>query len=127
MFVNVIYAFTSLEEVIKGGPSGDKPPIPSNPPSINNKVLEHLTVIKKQIQRMQYAQQPQTPYKLSWAKITVSSVPLTAITPRGRVITLCPTDKDNTFKGKDMQEILKEVWIDFPGAVSVHPLRSSDI
>ena len=36
-------------------------------------------------------------------------------------------DKDNTFKGKDTQEILKEVWMDFPGAVSVRPLRSGDI
>ena len=49
VFINVIHAFASLEEVIKGGPSGDKPPIPSNPPSINNKVLEHLMAIKKQI------------------------------------------------------------------------------
>jgi len=58
VFINVIHAFASLEEVIKGGPSGDKPPTPSNPPSINDKVLERLTAIEKQIQRMQYAQQP---------------------------------------------------------------------
>ncbi|SRR6266480_7278659 len=52
VFINIIHAFTSLEEVIKGGPSGDKPPTPSNPPLINDKVLERLTVIKKQIQRI---------------------------------------------------------------------------
>jgi len=47
VFINVIHAFTSLKEVIKGGPLGDKPLTPSNPPSINNKVLERLTVIEK--------------------------------------------------------------------------------
>ncbi len=52
VFANIIYAFTSLEEVIEGGPSGDKPPTPSNPPLINDKVLKRLTVIKKQIQRI---------------------------------------------------------------------------
>ena len=52
VFANVIHAFTSLKEVIEGGPSGDKPPTPSNPPSINDKVLERLTVIEKQIQRI---------------------------------------------------------------------------
>ncbi len=43
------------------------------------------------------------------------------------MITLRLTDKDNTFKGKDTQEILKEVQIDFPGVVGVRPLRSGDI
>ena len=52
VFANVIHAFASLEEVIEGGPSGDKPPTPSNPLLINDKVLERLTVIKKQIQRI---------------------------------------------------------------------------
>ena len=47
VFINVIHAFTSLKEVIKGGPSGDKPPTPSNPPLINDKVLERLIVIEK--------------------------------------------------------------------------------
>ena len=126
VFANVLHAFANLEEVLDDLP-GDKPPQPSNHPSINDKVLERLTAIEKEIQRIQYARQPHPPRQPSWAEIAAAPLPPTVTTPRGRAITLRPKDKDNTFKGKETQEILKEVRMDLPGAVGVRPLRSGDI
>ena len=93
----------------------------------NEKVLERLTAIEKKIQSIQYARQPHPPQKPSWAEIAATPLPPTATTPRGRAITLRPRDKENTFKGKETQEILKEVRMELPGAVGIRPLRSGDI
>jgi hypothetical protein len=126
VFADVLHSFANLEEVIDNLP-GDKSPPPSTPPTDNNKkILERLDAIEKQIQRIQYARQPHSPRQPTWADIAACPLPPTAAVPRGRAITLRPTD-DNTFKGKETQEILKEIRTDLPGAVGVRPLRSGDV
>lgn len=126
VFANVLHSFANLEEAVDDL-LRDKTPPPSAPPADNsNKVLERLDAIEKQIQRIQVARLPHPPRQPTWADIAACPLTTTAAIPRGRAITLRPTE-NNTFKGKETQEILKEIRTDLPGAVGVRPLRSGDI
>ena len=122
---NVLHAFTNLAEAIDDLP-GDKSSSSSTHPSDNNKVLERLTAIEKQINNLRFARQPHPPRQPTWAEIAACPLSPTAAIPRGRAVTLRPTE-NNTFKGKETGEILKEVRKELPGAVGVRPLRSGNV
>jgi hypothetical protein len=121
---NVLHSLTDLFEAIDDR-EGDKTPSPRPSQASFKQVLDRLSAIEKQIQRIQTVRAPKASRRPSWAEIAANPPTPSIAIPRGRAVTVRPPT--GKYKDKEPQEILRDLKADIPGAVGVRPLRSGDI